>query len=78
MAIIITLDVMLARRKMKSKVLAERIGVTEANLSKMKNGNLKGFKLETLEKICEVLECKPGDLLDYAPDMKPSSDWSDA
>ncbi|WDI33116.1 helix-turn-helix transcriptional regulator [Hyphococcus flavus] len=68
MAIIVTLDVMLARRKMKSKELAEAIGATEANLSKLKSGNMKGVKFETLNKICEVLDCKPADLLDYEPD----------
>lgn len=61
--IIITLDVMLAKRKMKSKDLAGIIGMTEANLSKMKQGAVKGVKLETLEKICEALDCEPGDLL---------------
>ncbi|MGP1352598.1 MAG: helix-turn-helix domain-containing protein [Parasphingopyxis sp.] len=69
MAIIITLDVMLARRKMKSKELAQAIGITEANLSKLKSGSVKGVKLDTLNKICRVLECAPGDLLDYAPDQ---------
>ncbi len=63
MAIIITLDVMLAHRKMRSKELAQRIGITEANLSKLKSGNVKGVKLETLDKICKVLDCDPGDLL---------------
>ena len=68
MAIIITLDVMLARRKMKSKELAQAIGITEANLSKLKSGSVKGVKLDTLNKICRVLECAPGDLLEYMPD----------
>jgi putative transcriptional regulator len=68
MAIIITLDVMLARRKMKSKELARAIGITEANLSKLKSGSVKGVKLDTLNKICRILECAPGDLLDYVPD----------
>ena len=68
MPVIITLDIMLARRKMKSKDLARIIGITEANLSKLKSGNIKGVKLETLAKLCEALDCKPGDLLDYAPD----------
>jgi len=68
MAIIITLDVMLARRKMKSKELAARIGITEANLSKLKSGNVKGVKLATINKICQELDCKPADLLDYEPD----------
>lgn len=68
MAIIITLDVMLARRKMKSKELAAALGVTEANLSKLKSGNVKGVKLATLNKICNILDCKPGDLIDYIQD----------
>lgn len=55
---------MLARRKMRSKELAQRIGVTEANLSKLKSGNVKGIKLETLDKICDILDCDPGDLLE--------------
>lgn len=62
--IVVTLDVMLARRKMKSKDLAERVGITEANLSLLRTGKVKGVRFETLAKICEVLECKPADLLD--------------
>lgn len=64
MRILVTLDVMLARRKMKSKDLAERVGITEANLSLLRTGKVKGVRFETLAKICEALECKPGDLLD--------------
>ncbi|MEQ1818013.1 MAG: helix-turn-helix transcriptional regulator [Terricaulis sp.] len=64
MRIVVTLDVMLARRKMKSKDLAERVGITEANLSLLRTGKVKGVRFETLAKICEVLECKPSDLLD--------------
>jgi len=64
MRIVVTLDVMLARRKMKSKDLAERIGITEANLSLLRTGKVKGVRFETLAKICEALNCKPGDLLD--------------
>lgn len=66
--IIVQLDVMLARRKMRSKELAERIGMTEANMSLLKSGKVKGVRFETLEKICEALECQPGDLLEYKPD----------
>jgi putative transcriptional regulator len=62
--IVVTLDVMLARRKMKSKELAERVGITEANLSLLRTGKVKGVRFETLAKICEVLECRPSDLLD--------------
>lgn len=68
MAIVVTLDVMLARRKMRSKELAERVGVTEANISLLKSGKVKGVRFETLEKICEILDCQPGDLLEWAPD----------
>ena len=68
MAIVVTLDVMLARRKMRSRELAERIGITEQNLSLLKSGKVKGVRFETLEKICEALDCQPGDLLVYEPD----------
>ena len=67
MAIIVNLDVMLARRKMRSKDLAETIGITEANLSLLKSGKVKGVRFSTLEKICAVLECQPGELLEYRP-----------
>ncbi len=63
MRIVVTLDVMLARRKMKAKDLAERIGITEANLSLLRTGKVKGVRFETLAKVCEALECAPGDLL---------------
>lgn len=63
--IIVNLDVMLARRKMRSKELAERIGITEANLSLLKSGKVKGVRFETLERICDVLNCQPGDLLEF-------------
>ena len=65
MPIIVNLDVMLAKRKMRSKELAERIGITEANLSLLKSSKVKGVRFETLEKICFELECQPGDLLEY-------------
>ena len=64
--IIVTLDIMLARRKMKAKDLAAEIGMTEANLSLLKSGKVKGVRFETLAKLCEVLDCKPGDLLDHS------------
>ncbi len=67
MPIIVNLDVMLARRKMRSKELAERIGITEQNVSLLKSGKVKGIRFETLEKICEVLQCGPGDILEYRP-----------
>ncbi len=65
MAIVVNLDVMLARRKMRSKELAEAIGITEANLSLLKSGKVKGVRFATLEKICAILDCQPGDLLEY-------------
>lgn len=68
MAIIVNLDVMLAKRKMRSKELAESIGITEQNVSLLKSGKVKGVRFETLEKICEVLQCQPGDILEYRPD----------
>ncbi|WP_048644790.1 helix-turn-helix domain-containing protein [Nitratireductor soli] len=68
MAIIVNLDVMLARRKMRSKELAELIGITEQNVSLLKSGKVRGVRFETLEKICQVLECQPGDLLEYRQD----------
>lgn len=68
MRIVVTLDVMLARRKMKAKDVAERVGITEANLSLLRTGKVKGVRFDTLVKICEVLDCKPGDLLDLSGD----------
>jgi putative transcriptional regulator len=65
MPIIVQLDIMLARRKLKSKDLAEQVGMTEANLSLLKQGKVKGVRFETLEKICVILQCQPGDLLVY-------------
>ena len=69
MAIIVRLDVMLAKRKMKSKDLAERIGITEQNLSLLKSGKVRGVRFETLNKICEALNCTPGELLEYERDL---------
>lgn len=65
MSIIVNLDIMLAKRKMRSKELAERIGITEVNVSLLKSGRVKGVRFETLAKICEVLDCQPSDLLEY-------------
>ncbi|WP_450103981.1 helix-turn-helix domain-containing protein [Roseobacter sinensis] len=65
--ITVTLDVMLARRKMRSKELAERVGITEQNVSLLKSGKVKGVRFETLARICEVLDCQPGDILTYEP-----------
>ena len=66
--IIIRLDVMLVKRKMSVTELSERVGITMANISILKNGKAKAIKLETLNKICQVLECQPGDLLEYLED----------
>lgn len=71
MPIVVTLDVMLARRKMRSKELAERIGLTEQNVSLLKSGKVRGMRFETLSKICSVLSCQPGDILEFVPDAGP-------
>jgi len=65
MAIIINLDVMLAKRKVKSKELASYVGITEQNLSLLKSGKVKGIRFSTLEKICERLNCQPGDIIEW-------------
>ncbi|WP_395645583.1 helix-turn-helix domain-containing protein [Terricaulis sp.] len=80
MRIVVTLDVMLARRKMRAKDLAERIGITEANLSLLRTGKVKGVRFETLAKLCAALDCKPGDLLEVEAGEEPvaSSDDADA
>ena len=70
MPIVVNLDVMLARRKMRSKELAERIGITEQNVSLLKSGKVKGVRFETLEQICAVLDCQPGDILEYRSDAE--------
>jgi putative transcriptional regulator len=70
MPIIMRLDVMLAKRKVRSKVLADAIGMTESNLSLLKSGNVRGVRFSTLGAICEFLDCQPGDLLEYEPDVK--------
>jgi putative transcriptional regulator len=68
MAILINLDLMLARRKIKSRELAAYVGITEQNLSLLKSGKVKGIRFATLEKICERLACQPGDILEWTPD----------
>lgn len=65
MPIIVRLDVMLAKRKVRSKELAEAIGITESNLSLLKSGKVRGIRFATLEAICQYLQCQPGDLLEY-------------
>ena len=68
MPIIVNLDVMLARRKMSLTELSEAVNITMANLSILKSGKAKAIRFSTLEKICEVLNCKPADILDFEPD----------
>ncbi|MFF3024709.1 helix-turn-helix domain-containing protein [Gottfriedia sp. NPDC057948] len=68
MAIIINIDVMLAKRKMSVTELSEKVGITMANLSILKNGKAKAIRFATLEAICKALECQPGDILEYQND----------
>lgn len=68
MPVKVTLDVVLAQRKRRAKAVAAEIGITEANLSLLRTGKVRGIRFETLAKLCEALDCKPGDLLDYKPD----------
>ncbi len=68
MAIIVNLDVMLARRKMSLTELSERVGITMANLSILKKGKAKAMRFSTLNAICRVLECQPGDILEFSDD----------
>ncbi len=68
MPIIVNLDVMMAVRKMSSQELAEKIGITTANLSILKTGKAKAVRFSTLEKICEILDCQPGDILEFRKD----------
>ncbi|BCO27852.1 hypothetical protein MIZ03_2743 [Rhodoferax lithotrophicus] len=73
MPIIVNLDVMLARRKMRSRDLAAAVGITEQNISLLKSGKVKGVRFDTLERICAVLDCQPGDILEFhsAPPAAP-------
>lgn len=73
MPIVVDIDVMLARRKMAVGTLAERVGITGANLAVLKNGRAKAVRFSTLAAICDVLECQPGDLLRYVDDDAPST-----
>ena len=76
MPIIVTLDVMLAKRKMRGKELCARIGISETQLSLLRTGKVRGMRFATFAKLCAVLDCKPGDLLDYsidAADIEQSS-----
>ncbi|OQX33339.1 MAG: transcriptional regulator [Oceanospirillales bacterium LUC14_002_19_P2] len=72
MAIIVNVDVMLAKRKMRSKELAERVGISEANLSILKTGKAKAIRFSTLNSICYHLNCQPGDILEYEKDSQES------
>lgn len=65
MSIIVNVDVMMAKRKMSSQELAEKIGITQANLSILKTGKAKAIRFSTLEAICQALDCQPGDILEY-------------
>jgi len=68
MAITVNIDVMLAKRKMSVTELTEKVGITMANLSILKNGKAKAIRFSTLEAICKALDCQPGDILEYSPD----------
>lgn len=69
MAIIVNLDVMMARRKMSLNELSEKVGITLSNLSILKNGKAKAVRIETLNAICKALDCQPGDILEYKADF---------
>lgn len=73
MPILINLDVMLAKRKMSVTELSEKVGITMANISILKNGKAKAIRFPTLESICKALECQPGDILEYGADVKKNS-----
>ena len=77
MPIVVTLDVMLARRKMRSRELAERVGITEANLSLLKSGKVRGVRFDTLSRICAALQCQPGDLLAWEAGDEPGAGDAD-
>jgi putative transcriptional regulator len=72
LATIVNIDVMLARRKMSVTELADKVGITMANLSILKNGKAKAIRFSTLEAICKALDCQPGDILEYRNDEKPA------
>ncbi|MGY3766743.1 helix-turn-helix domain-containing protein [Vagococcus vulneris] len=74
MAIQVNIDVMLAKRKMSVTDLANHVGITMANISILKNGKAKAVKFSTLEKICEALDCQPGDILEYIPEINKNTD----
>lgn len=70
MAIVINIDVMLAKRKMSVTELSERVGITMANISILKNGKAKAIKIDTLDKVCRALDCQPGDILEWQKEEK--------
>ncbi|NLF20231.1 MAG: helix-turn-helix transcriptional regulator [Clostridiaceae bacterium] len=74
MAIIVNLDVMLAKRKMQLKDLSERIGITQSNLSILKTGKARAIRFSTLEAICDILDCQPGDILEFVEDEEGSGE----
>lgn len=74
MAILVHLDVILAQRKVKSRELAAHVGITEQNLSLLKSGKVRGIRFATLQRICEYLQCQPGDLLEFRADDDPGDD----
>ena len=76
MAIIVNIDVMLAKRKMSVTELSEKLGITMANVSILKNGKAKAVKVETLNKLCAALDCQPGDLFEYVPDETESNEYA--
>lgn len=75
MAIVVNIDVMLAKRKMSVTELSEKVGITMANLSILKNGKAKAVRLSTLEAICKALDCQPGDILEYDTSKKDSKTY---
>lgn len=77
MPVIVRLDVMLALRKMRAKELAAQIGITEANLSLLRTGKVKGVRFDTLAALCSALDCKPGDILDFVDGPEPEADAGD-
>lgn len=76
MAIIVNVDVMLAKRKMSVTELSEKVGITMANISILKNGKAKAIRIETLDRICRALDCQPGDILEFDPN-RPASESSE-
>ena len=74
MPIIVRLDVMIALRKVRSKELAEAVGITEQNISLLKSGKVKGVRFDTLARICEYLECQPGDILEFVSELESAED----